>query len=194
MEDYEFLKKLGSGNFGVISLMRHRVTGEMVAVKRLERGPKIDKNVYREVINHRKLSHPNVIGFKAVRIDARYLYILMEYGAGARLLPRTGCALAPRAADACIGTATTYREQSVRLVDGEGPARGSARDATLGCVRVACPCLAAVRARPSQAGCFDRRAAPPIVTAAAVKAQETSILCLCRSSSLFPALLHAAIV
>jgi serine/threonine-protein kinase SRK2 len=36
MENYEYVKKLGSGNFGVISLMRHKETGEMVAVKRLE--------------------------------------------------------------------------------------------------------------------------------------------------------------
>lgn len=49
----------------------------------VQRGPKIDKNVYREVINHRKLSHPNIIGFKSVHIDNRYLYIVMEYGAGA---------------------------------------------------------------------------------------------------------------
>jgi serine/threonine-protein kinase SRK2 len=82
MEHYEFTKKLGSGNFGVINLMRHRETGEMVAVKQLPRGQKIDKNVYREVINHRKLSHPNVIGFKCVEIDSRYLYIVMEYAAG----------------------------------------------------------------------------------------------------------------
>lgn len=36
MDNYEFVKKLGSGNFGVINLMRHKQTGEMVAVKRLE--------------------------------------------------------------------------------------------------------------------------------------------------------------
>lgn len=84
MDHYDHVKKLGSGNFGVINLMRHRETGELVAVKQLPRGPKIDKNVYREVINHRKLSHPNVIGFKAVHLDSRYLYILMEYGSGAR--------------------------------------------------------------------------------------------------------------
>jgi serine/threonine protein kinase len=82
MDKYEFIKKLGSGNFGVINLMRHKETGEMVAVKQLPRGPKIDKNVYREVINHRKLSHPNVIGFKSIHVDSRYLYIVMEYGAG----------------------------------------------------------------------------------------------------------------
>jgi serine/threonine-protein kinase SRK2 len=83
MDQYEYVKKLGSGNFGVINLMRRKETGELVAVKQLPRGPKIDKNVYREVINHRKLSHPNVIGFNSVHIDSRYLYIVMEYGAGA---------------------------------------------------------------------------------------------------------------
>ena len=76
MDSYEFVKKLGSGNFGVINLMRHRESGELVAVKQLPRGPKIDKNVYREVINHRKLSHPNVIGFHSVHVDTRYLYIV----------------------------------------------------------------------------------------------------------------------
>ena len=52
----------------------------------VQRGQKIDKNVYREVINHRKLSHPNIIGFKSIHIDSKYLYILMEYGAGASML------------------------------------------------------------------------------------------------------------
>jgi serine/threonine-protein kinase SRK2 len=83
MEKYEYIKKLGSGNFGVINLMRHKETGDLVAVKQLPRGPKVDKNVYREVINHRKLSHPNIIGFNSVHIDAKFLYIIMEYGAGA---------------------------------------------------------------------------------------------------------------
>lgn len=83
MDNYEFVKKLGSGNFGVINLMRHADSGELVAVKQLPRGPKVDKNVYREVINHRKLSHPNVIGFKEVKLDTRYLYIVMEFAAGA---------------------------------------------------------------------------------------------------------------
>jgi serine/threonine protein kinase len=84
MDKYEFVKKLGSGNFGVTNLMRHKETGEHVAVKQMERGSKINKNVYREVINHRKLSHPNVIGFKEVQLDDKYINIVMEYASGAR--------------------------------------------------------------------------------------------------------------
>lgn len=84
MDQYECVKKLGSGNFGVTLLMRHKETGESVAVKQLPRGNKINKNVYREVLNHRKLSHPNVIGFKAVYLDDEHLNIVMEYASGAR--------------------------------------------------------------------------------------------------------------
>lgn len=82
MDQYELVKKLGSGNFGITSLMRHKESGESVAVKQLPRGNKINKNVYREVLNHRKLSHPNVIGFKAVYLDEEYLNIVMEYASG----------------------------------------------------------------------------------------------------------------
>lgn len=83
MDQYEVVKKLGSGNFGVTYLMKHIETGELVAVKQMLRGNKINKNVYREVLNHRKLSHPNVIGFKAVYLDDKHLNILMEYASGA---------------------------------------------------------------------------------------------------------------
>jgi serine/threonine-protein kinase SRK2 len=82
MDQYEVIKKLGSGNFGITYLMKHKQTGEQVAVKQLLRGSKINKNVYREVLNHRKLSHPNIIGFKGVYLDEKYLNIVMEFASG----------------------------------------------------------------------------------------------------------------
>lgn len=90
MDQYETIKKLGSGNFGVTYLMKDKATGEQVAIKQMLRGSKINKNVYREVLNHRKLSHPNVVGFKAVHLDEKYLNIVMEYASGARLSTRAG--------------------------------------------------------------------------------------------------------
>lgn len=83
MDNYEVVNELGSGNFGVTHLMKDKTTGEMVAVKKLPRGSKINKNVYREVLNHRKLSHPNIIGFKSVLLDEKHLNIVMEYAQGA---------------------------------------------------------------------------------------------------------------
>lgn len=41
MENYELVKDIGSGNFGVARLMRHKQTKELVAMKYIERGLKV---------------------------------------------------------------------------------------------------------------------------------------------------------
>uniref|UniRef100_A0A0D9XMJ9 non-specific serine/threonine protein kinase n=1 Tax=Leersia perrieri TaxID=77586 RepID=A0A0D9XMJ9_9ORYZ len=69
-ERYEALKELGAGNFGVARLVRDKRSKELVAVKYIERGKKIDENVQREIINHRSLRHPNIIRFN----EARYFF------------------------------------------------------------------------------------------------------------------------
>ena len=38
---YDFVRDIGSGNFGVARLMRDKVTRELVAVKYIERGDKV---------------------------------------------------------------------------------------------------------------------------------------------------------
>lgn len=88
MEKYEVVKQLGAGNFGVARLMRHKETKELVAVKYIERGHKIDENVAREIINHRSLRHPNIIRFKEVVLTPSHLGIVMEYAAGGELFDR----------------------------------------------------------------------------------------------------------
>ncbi|CAL8470696.1 g10238 [Coccomyxa elongata] len=85
---FEMIKDIGSGNFGVAKLMKDRLTGELVAVKFIERGDKIDKNVERELINHRSLLHPNIIRFKEVFVTTTHLGIVMEYAAGGELFDR----------------------------------------------------------------------------------------------------------
>jgi serine/threonine-protein kinase SRK2 len=85
---FELIRDIGSGNFGVAKLMRDKQTGELVAVKFIERGEKIDKNVERELINHRSLLHPNIIRFKEVFLTASHLGIVMEYAAGGELFDR----------------------------------------------------------------------------------------------------------
>lgn len=41
MERYEIVKELGSGNFGVAKLVCDKKTKELLAVKFIERGPKV---------------------------------------------------------------------------------------------------------------------------------------------------------
>ncbi|XP_077233314.1 serine/threonine-protein kinase SRK2A-like isoform X2 [Tasmannia lanceolata] len=88
MEKYEMMKDIGSGNFGVARLMRNKETRELIAMKYIERGPKIDENVAREIINHRSLRHPNIIRFKEVILTPTHLAIVMEYAAGGELFER----------------------------------------------------------------------------------------------------------
>nr|CAB3465137.1 unnamed protein product [Digitaria exilis] len=88
MDKYEEVRDIGSGNFGVARLMRNRETRGLVAVKLIERGHRIDENVYREIINHRSLRHPNIIQFIEVILTPRHLAIVMEYAAGGELFDR----------------------------------------------------------------------------------------------------------
>lgn len=86
---YDFVRDIGSGNFGVAKLMRDKRTGELVAVKFIPRGEKIDKNVERELLNHRMLSgHPMIIRFREVFLTTTHLGIAMEYAAGGELFDR----------------------------------------------------------------------------------------------------------
>eukprot|EP00249_Psilotum_nudum_P014735 c24975_g1_i3 orf=298-1308(+) len=85
---YELVKDIGSGNFGVARLMCDKATKELVAVKYIERGEKIDENVQREIINHRLLRHPNIIRFREVMLTPTHLAIAMEYADGGELFER----------------------------------------------------------------------------------------------------------
>lgn len=88
MENYEVIENIGSGNFGVAKLARHKRTGELYAIKFIERGFKIDEHVQREIMNHRSLKHPNIIRFKEVLLTPTHLAIVMEYAAGGELFER----------------------------------------------------------------------------------------------------------
>ena len=89
-ESYDLVssKVIGSGNFGVAKLAKHRATGAVVAVKFLPRGDKIDHNVAREILNHRQLRHPHIIGFREVLLTESHLCIVMEYASGGELFDR----------------------------------------------------------------------------------------------------------
>ncbi|XWS41957.1 hypothetical protein CRYUN_Cryun17cG0126900 [Craigia yunnanensis] len=89
---YDFVKDIGSGNFGVARLMRDKVSKELVAVKYIERGDKIDENVQREIINHKSLRHPNIVRFKEVILTPTHLAIVMEYASGGELFERISAA------------------------------------------------------------------------------------------------------
>lgn len=85
MERYELVKQVGHGDHTVVKVMRHKQTKDLVAVKYIPRGNKIDERLKREIINHRSLHHPNIIAFKELVLTPTHIAIVMEYASGGDL-------------------------------------------------------------------------------------------------------------
>mmetsp|Transcript_39330 Transcript_39330/g.75360 ORF Transcript_39330/g.75360 Transcript_39330/m.75360 type:complete len:336 (-) Transcript_39330:575-1582(-) len=88
VDEFKYVKDLGSGNFGIARLCVNESTGEKVAIKYIQRGPKIDSNVAREIVNHRGLRHPNIVQFRRIALTDTHLAIVMEYASGGELFDR----------------------------------------------------------------------------------------------------------
>jgi serine/threonine-protein kinase SRK2 len=82
---YQKITDLSSGAFGFVQLARNVQTEELVAIKFIERGDRVNKYVENEILNHRMLRHPHVIEYKEVFLTAEYICIAMEYASGGSL-------------------------------------------------------------------------------------------------------------
>jgi serine/threonine protein kinase len=88
IEGYHFIKRLGTGSFGLVYLARHpRIKDRLVAVKYIKLGnPDEAKKVEREVEILARLQHPSVINiYDTYRFD-HYQLIVMELLRGGSLL------------------------------------------------------------------------------------------------------------
>lgn len=83
-EGYTMVRRLGAGSYGTTFLEREPKTGELVAVKYLRR-EEVTPEVRREILNHRRLTHPNIILFKRLHLTATHVAIVMEHAAGGEL-------------------------------------------------------------------------------------------------------------
>lgn len=79
---YEKIRDLNSGTFGFVQLARDKQSGELTAIKFIERGDKVTKYVEREIDNHRCLVHPHIVQFKEVFLTSNHLGIAMEFAPG----------------------------------------------------------------------------------------------------------------
>jgi serine/threonine-protein kinase SRK2 len=82
---YVKVADLSSGSFGFVQLARCLATNELVAVKFIERGDRVNRYVEAEILNHRMLRHPHVIEFKEVFLTPEHICIAMEYASGGSL-------------------------------------------------------------------------------------------------------------
>jgi serine/threonine protein kinase len=70
MEEYEKIEKIGEGTYGVVYKSKHKVTGEIVALKkiRLEQEDEgVPPTAIREISLLKELSHPNIVGCATAR-------------------------------------------------------------------------------------------------------------------------------
>lgn len=90
LNSYEIVKELGKGEHGKVKLAKNLLTGELVAIKIIDRkSPKRafrqhdthEEKVRREIAIMKKINHPNVVQLKEVMDDenSRKIYLVLEY-------------------------------------------------------------------------------------------------------------------
>jgi len=82
MEDFIKIEKIGEGTYGVVYKGRHRVTGKIVAMKKIrleseEEG--VPSTAVREISLLKELTHPNIVALEDVLMEEARLYLIFEF-------------------------------------------------------------------------------------------------------------------
>ncbi|XP_065207747.1 serine/threonine-protein kinase grp-like isoform X2 [Planococcus citri] len=90
VEGWTIVQTLGEGSYGEVKLLTNRNTGSAVAMKTIDlaKHPNVVKAVRKEIIIHKDLSHPNIIGYYGQRQNDTSVYIFLEYASGGELFDR----------------------------------------------------------------------------------------------------------
>jgi serine/threonine protein kinase len=82
MEDYEKLEKIGEGTYGVVYKAKSKVTGRIVALKkiRLEAEDEgVPSTAIREISLLKEVQHPNIVSLLDVLHNDSKLYLVFEF-------------------------------------------------------------------------------------------------------------------
>mmetsp|Transcript_59397 Transcript_59397/g.141674 ORF Transcript_59397/g.141674 Transcript_59397/m.141674 type:complete len:645 (+) Transcript_59397:47-1981(+) len=82
-DDFERLAELGAGSCGTVTKVSHKFTGEVFALKTIQRqlvqDNKLQEHVAREVATQQKLKHPNIVRLCEYFEDSDQIYLLLEF-------------------------------------------------------------------------------------------------------------------
>ena len=88
--DFEAASIIGRGAFGEVRVVRHKKSGEVFALKKLNKSETIRKNQVHHVRSERNVlalaENPWVVDLKLTFQDENYLYLVMEYLPGGDLM------------------------------------------------------------------------------------------------------------
>ena len=88
-EDFEADASLGEGAYACVRRLQHKVTGEVVALKVVEKYPLLIRNMLpqlqREIHIQRVLMHPHILRLLNCFEDEAFVYMLLELCAGGTL-------------------------------------------------------------------------------------------------------------
>jgi len=88
--DLEFVQSIGSGGFGVVKLVRARLTGTRYALKCIRKREVVEKGCQEALVSERSIiaeaDHPFIVKFVRSFKDTTHVYILMELVTGGELL------------------------------------------------------------------------------------------------------------
>lgn len=89
LEHIHPLKFLGAGAFANVFMARHRITGELFAMKSILKALALKQNKHRQVIAEKEAlyacDHHCIIRYRATFSDAQHLYLVMELALGGEL-------------------------------------------------------------------------------------------------------------
>ncbi|XP_029465612.1 cyclin-dependent kinase 1 [Rhinatrema bivittatum] len=82
MDDYAKIEKIGEGTYGVVYKGRHKITGQVVAMKKIrleneEEG--VPSTAIREISLLKELQHPNIVCLQDVLMQDSRLYLIFEF-------------------------------------------------------------------------------------------------------------------
>ena len=83
LNQYSFVKNIGEGSFGKVKLAKHKVTGQEVAMKTINRRKLISRDmagrIEREIQYLQLLRHPHIIKLYTVITTKTDIYMVLEY-------------------------------------------------------------------------------------------------------------------
>ena len=88
-EDYDEIKKIGEGSYGLVYLVKHKIIGATRAMKIIEKVEDEDENNVLEILNEinvlKKIDHPNIIKIFEFYLKDNNYYLITENCSGGEL-------------------------------------------------------------------------------------------------------------